>query len=193
MQVKMNGPTSSILHLIGGGPHGSIIGQLLYIVGSDDVAEDVPEDDKFKYIDDLSITEAVKTAMKLIQYDVWQHVPSDIATGQPYLPPDTYKSQHYNNQISDWTNRNKMKINEEKSNYIIFSKSNEKFAIQLAINGKTLERQLEINHLGVWISEDMRWDKHINQDLSFDGILASRPGAWLVKKIFFICMQSKKF
>ena len=163
MQVKMNGHTSTILDLVGGGPQGSIIGQLLYIVGSDDVAEDVPEDDKFKYIDDLSITEAVQTNNKLIQYDVWQHVPSDIATGQSFLPPDTFKSQQYNNQISDWTDRNKMKINEEKSNYIIFSKSNNKFATRLAINGKTLDRQQEINHLGVWISEDLTWDKHITE------------------------------
>ena len=32
----------------------------------------------------------------------------------------------------------------------------------------------------------------INQDLSYGEILPGRPGAWLVKKIFFICMQSKK-
>jgi len=28
--------------------------------------------------------------------------------------------------------------------------------------------------------------------LSYGEILAGRPGAWLVKKLFFICMQSKK-
>ena len=30
------------------------------------------------------------------------------------------------------------------------------------------------------------------RDLSYGEILAGRPGAWLVKKIYFICMQSKK-
>ena len=34
--------------------------------------------------------------------------------------------------------------------------------------------------------------QRLNQDLSYVEILAGRPGAWLVKKIFFICMQSKK-
>ena len=60
MTVKMNGEQSSTLGLIGGGPQGSVIGQLLYIIASDDVAEDTPEDEKFKYIDNLSLLEAVK-------------------------------------------------------------------------------------------------------------------------------------
>ena len=33
----------------------------------------------------------------------------------------------------------------------------------------------------------------IYQDLSYDEILAGRPGAWLVKNICFICMQSQNF
>ena len=72
MIVKMNGKTSSTLDLIGGGPQGSIIGQLLYIIASDDVAEDTPEEEKFKYIDDLSLVEAITTKNNLIQYDVSQ-------------------------------------------------------------------------------------------------------------------------
>ena len=31
----------------------------------------------------------------------------------------------------------------------------------------------------------------IYQDLSYDESLSGRPGAWLEKKIFFICMQSQ--
>ena len=37
------------------------------------------------------------------------------------------------------------------------------------------------------------WPNPLHQDLSYDGILASRPEAWLVKKICFICMQSQNF
>ena len=33
----------------------------------------------------------------------------------------------------------------------------------------------------------------LNQDLSYDGILAGRPGAWHMKKICNICMQSQNF
>ena len=43
MQVKMNQHTSTFYDLIGGSPQGSILGQLLYIIGSDEVSEEVPE------------------------------------------------------------------------------------------------------------------------------------------------------
>ena len=60
MQVKINKHTSSSYDLIGGSPQGSLIGQLLYIIGSDDLAHEVPEEDQYKYVDDLATLEAVK-------------------------------------------------------------------------------------------------------------------------------------
>ena len=95
----------------------SLIGQVLYIIGSDDVAKEVPDDDKFKYIGDLAILDAVMNPWsKLKEYDVYQHVPSDVATEERFLPLTTFKSQTINNSIADWTVRNKMKINENKTN-----------------------------------------------------------------------------
>ena len=72
MQVKMNKHTSTSHDLIGGGPQGSLIGQLLYIIGSDDVAHEVQED-KFKYIDDLAVIEAVKARDKLEESCSFRH------------------------------------------------------------------------------------------------------------------------
>ena len=93
MQVKINNKTSSSYNLIGGFPQGSLIGQLLYIIGSDDAAEEVNDENKFKYVDDLATLDAVNIKEHLTQYDFWQHVPSDIATDEKYLPPETFKSQ----------------------------------------------------------------------------------------------------
>ena len=162
MQVKMNGQSSTPYDLIGGSPQGSILGQLLYIIGSDDVSEEVPEDDKYKYIDDLAVLDAVKTSDKLIEYDVWQHVPSDIATNEKFLAPSTFKSQTTNDLIQTWTTSNKMKINESKSKYIVFSRAKEKFATRLTINSKPLDRVEEIIHLGVWLTEDLSWNRQIS-------------------------------
>ena len=58
-----------MLDLIGGGPQGSLIGQLLYIIGSDDVAEEVNEEDKFKFVDDLSTLEVLNNKENLIEHD----------------------------------------------------------------------------------------------------------------------------
>ena len=60
------------------------------------------------------------TKGKLNKYYVWQHVPSDIATGDILLQPNTWKTQEIYNEISTWTNKNKIKLNGNISHYIIF-------------------------------------------------------------------------
>ena len=89
MLVKTNGHPSESLDLVGRGLPGSLVGLLLYIIASDDVAEEIPDQDKFQYVDDLSALEAVNVEEKLVDYDVIRHVPSDVAIGQPFLPPNT--------------------------------------------------------------------------------------------------------
>ena len=163
MEVKMNGHTSTPYDLVGGGPQGSLIGQLIYIISSDDAAEDIPEEDKFKYIDDLSAVEGVNTGIKLSEYDVHSHVPSDVATEQKFLAAGTLKTQQYNTSICKWTTTNKMILNEEKSNYMVFSKTKEPFATRIFLNQTKLNRESQICHLGLWISEDLTWTRQITE------------------------------
>jgi hypothetical protein len=163
MLVKMNKQESESFDLIGGGPQGSLIGQLLYLIASDDVAEDIPQEDTFKYIDDLSALEAINTEGKLVEYDVFQHVPSDLAPGQLFLPPTTFKTQIYNDGIFQWSNDNKMVLNQEKSNYMVISRSKQAFGTRLNINGAILERKQSIVHLGIHMTEGLCWEKHISE------------------------------
>ena len=74
MRVKFNGEISDFLTLIGGGPQGTLLGQLEYLVQSDDNADIVSSDDRFKYIDDLSVLQLVCLSGLLIEYDFTQHV-----------------------------------------------------------------------------------------------------------------------
>ena len=53
MRVKFNGEISKLWSLIGGGPQGTLIGGIEYIAQSNDSADVVSPDDRFKYIDDL--------------------------------------------------------------------------------------------------------------------------------------------
>ena len=48
MKVKFNGEESEFLRLVGGGPQGTLIGQLEYLVYSNDSAETVSEEDRYK-------------------------------------------------------------------------------------------------------------------------------------------------
>ena len=78
MQVRFNGELSEFLALIGGGPQGTLLGGLEYIAQSNDNANIVQPEDRFKYIDDLSILQLVLISGLLVDYDFYQHVASDI-------------------------------------------------------------------------------------------------------------------
>ena len=55
----------------------------------------------------------------LKEFDCYKTVPSDIRTGQLYLPPKSYVTQTSLEAISAWTDANRMKINVEKTNEFI--------------------------------------------------------------------------
>ena len=99
--MKFNGELSDFLSLIGGGPQGTLLGQTEYLVQSNDNADSVPEDDRFKYIDDLSILQLICMTGLLIDYNFQQHVASDIGINDKFLPPESFNVQEYMNQISD--------------------------------------------------------------------------------------------
>ena len=123
MKVKFNGEISEFLALIGCGPQGILLGQLEYLVQSNDNADSVPAEDRYKYIDDLSLLHLICFAGLLADYNFYQHVASDIGTDEKFLPPDTYPTQETLNVISSWTSNNLMKINEAKCYYMTFSRS----------------------------------------------------------------------
>ena len=127
------------------------------------MVEQVSEEDKFKYIDDLSVLEAVNHRQKLVEYNVLCHIPSDVPINERYLPPEALETPEINDQISQWTERNIMRLNEDKSNYMVLACSNEKFATRISLNKQTLDRVKEICHLGLWITEDLKWNKHITK------------------------------
>ena len=68
MTVKFNGEVSEVLALIGGGPQGTLLGQIEYIVQSNDNADSVHKEDKFKFIDDLSILQPGRFTDRLQVY-----------------------------------------------------------------------------------------------------------------------------
>ena len=136
MKVKFNGSKSETLSLIGGGPQGSLIGQIMYLVQSNDNADCVSPEDRLKYIDDLSILQIVTLADLVTNYNFSEHVASDIGIDQLYLPASSYETQQQLDSISEWTDVNLMRLNEAKSNYMIFSRNKLNFSTRLCLNGK---------------------------------------------------------
>ena len=152
-----------LMSLIGGGPQGSLIGGLEYIVQSNDNADSVPPEDRFKYIDDLSILQLICLSGLLVNYNFYHHVASDIGTEQTFLPANTFQTQEHLNSISNWTNENLMKINPSKCNYMVFSRAQADFATRLSINNINIDRISVSKILGIWISDDLTWTKNCQE------------------------------
>ena len=120
--MKWHGLLSSVRTVKGGGPQGATLGLLEYVSQSNNCADSVPERDRFRFLDDLSILDIVNLlSVEIASYDFKNHIPSDIPSHNMYIPGANLKSQEYLNKIADWTEEHKGKINAEKSKTMIFN------------------------------------------------------------------------
>ena len=77
MKVRFNNSYSRTHKLPGGGPQGTLIGLVEYVVQSNDKADCVDPDMRFKYVDDLTVLELVLLTTLLTEYNFKHHVASD--------------------------------------------------------------------------------------------------------------------
>ena len=116
MKVKWRGLLSKSRSLPGGGPQGGTLGIEEYLSQSNNNTDFLSLDEKFKFIDDLSILEVLNLiTIGLSSYNFHQHVASDVGISQSYLDPSNIKSQSYLDKLVDWTNDKEMKLNAEKT------------------------------------------------------------------------------
>ena len=163
MKVKFNNETSDFFSLIGGGPQGTLLGGIEYLAQSNDNADVVNPEDRFKFIDDLSILQLVLLSGLLTEYNFHEHIASDIGIDQQFLPPSNYTAQANIDSIENWTRANLMKLNAAKCNYMVFTRTEEQFATRLMVDNATLEQVSVSKLLGVWISEDLSWSKNCQE------------------------------
>ena len=163
MKVRYNDKYSSTHRLPGGGPQGTLLGLIEYMVQSNDNADCVDEELRFKFVDDLSILELVMLSSLLAEYNFNQHVASDIGIDEHFVPSSSLKTQANLQSISEWTDTNLMKLNTDKTSYMIFSRSETEFATRLELKGQTLDRIEETKLVGVWITTWLDWEKNTRE------------------------------
>ena len=120
-------------------------------------------DFRFKFVDDLSVLELVMLSSLLTQYNFKQHVANDIGIDEHYVPASSLQTQNILNNIAEWTDQNLMKLNNDKTKYMVFSRSETEFATRLTIDGTTLERIEETKLVGVWLTTWLDWDKNTRE------------------------------
>ena len=156
---------SDTKHNIKWGPQGSNIGIIEYICQSNDNLKMVPEGEKFKFIDDNTITEKVNlSSVGLASYNVKQHVPSNIATHNQIIDNVHLKSQEYMNKIVCWSDRMKMKLNPKKCNNLIFNFSRKnQFTTNIVVGDHVVETVRSKKLLGTIVEDKLKWNHEIER------------------------------
>ena len=74
MTVKWNGVTSNSRKLNGGGPQGRLLGILEYLSQTNDNTEFLADEDKYKFIDDLSVIDIINLVTQGLPHKISNHM-----------------------------------------------------------------------------------------------------------------------
>ena len=165
MVVKWHGILSKERNLKGGGPQGSTIGILEYLSQSNDNANSVPESDRFKFVDDLTVLEIVYLLnIGMASHNIKLNVSSKIPVHNQFIPRDNLRTQEYVRSIETWTEQNKMILNPKKTKNQIFNFStSNQFVTDIKMKNETLEIVEDAKLLGTIISSDLSWNKNTEE------------------------------
>ncbi len=139
-KVSIDGKTSNVRFINAAVPQGSVLGPLLFLVYINDVTIDI-ESKIFLFADDTCIFKNGKNNPEMAV-----GINSDL------------------NKISLWARKWKITINPTKTVSMLFtkkSKPNKNFVIKL--NNEIIKLSDHHKHLGLWLSSNLTWSKHINE------------------------------
>ena len=129
-----------------GGPKEHILENLEYKTQSNNNANCVSKDSRFKFVDDLTTLERIHLLLVgMASHNLKSQVPSEVNVSNLIIPSEHLKSQEYLNNIQKWTVKQKMKLNEQKTKCMIFNFSRKKqFSTHLTLNGNHIETVKDI-------------------------------------------------
>ena len=136
-RVKIGNNYSHTGHPNGGVPQGTICGPKCFMMYIHDLSTPVP---LYKYVDDSTLFEICEmNSISLMQESV--------------------------NIAAEWTKNNDMKINSEKSKEMIISYTHANLSNEvpnILIEGKVVERVDHVKLLGITVSNDLTWKRHVD-------------------------------
>ena len=140
------------------------MGILEYISQSSGCSDCVDENGRFRFLDDLSILEKIYLlTVGLASINVKLQVPNDIQEGNQFIPSDHLNTQKWLQDIEEWTKKQKMLINAQKTDFMIFNFTDKyQFSTKLELDGHVIQEVQEKKLLGTYITNDLKWDKNTN-------------------------------
>ena len=158
--VKFHGKLSKPRNQPGSGAQGATLGNWEFLSQTNNSADCVPVEDRFKYVDDLSILEIVNLlSVGLSSHNFKSQVAADIPIHGQIISKNDLKSQHYLNEINKWTRNQKMVINEKKTKSMIINFTQKyQFTTRLQLKDENIETVDQMKILGTIINKNLTWD-----------------------------------
>ena len=140
--VEVNGQTSATSPVISGVPQGSVLGPLLFLI----------------YINDIANVELSDSSLLLYADDVLLYRPICCPGDYTYLQQDI-------NTLHTWSEANLLQFNPSKCRYMVVSRKVTPVLpdSDLSIDGSSLHKVDHYKYLGVWLSHNLSWTKHIEE------------------------------
>ena len=195
MVVRYKGETSDVRPLPGGGPQGTLLGLLLFLILINMCGETTYEGignvitkskTKFspstfhaKFVDDMTIAESFNIKDSVIPNP--NRVLPDTYHARLGQQLDPVKSKVYKKimEIKDYSDTNEMKLNLGKTKFMLFNPTRKyDFVPNLEVNGTSLETKEEMKLLGLRIRNDLSWKSNTDSMVK-----RAYNKLWMIKRL----------
>ena len=177
MTLRYRGKHSNIKYLPGGGPQGTLLGLLLFVVLINDAGFEGQQNNAgelltsrrnmrtaneihLKYVDDLTLAEAINLPDNLVHLSSSERPLPDnyhARTGH-VLRENTCALQKQLVRTKEYAENNQMKVNKKKSKVMLFNPCTSiDFMPRIELDNTELELVEQMKLLGVVIQSDMKW------------------------------------
>ena len=137
--VLLDGCSSTPADVSSGDPQGSILGPLLFIL----------------YMDSITLVQlSPDTKILLYADDILLYSPIYQSSGISIFQSDV-------DSISQWVSQSGLRLNAAKTKLVLFSRKHHPPPITLSIDGTPIPQVNSIKYLGVILSSDLSWARHI--------------------------------
>ena len=136
--VDYNETSSSLEHISTGVPQGSILGPLLFINYTNDIAQSSPYFNFITYADDTTLCGQI--------------------AGQIDIENIEMELKH----VTEWLKMNKLSLNVKKTKAMLFHMPQKKIIVpKIKINGTIIEFVDNFNFLGINLNKHLNWNPHV--------------------------------